>query len=199
MTGVQTCALPISDADGKKGGGYYSADGRNLRKAFLRSPLEFSRVSSGFGMRHHPFLQSWRAHRGVDYAAPAGTRVRAVGDGVVDFAGRQGGYGNVVIVRHASNTTTLYAHLSGMVRALRKGSRLAQGDTVGWVGRTGWATGPHLHYEFRVAGEARNPLAVTLPAAQPVAAQQMGAFRGQAQPLIAQLDLLVQGDLALLE
>jgi murein DD-endopeptidase MepM/ murein hydrolase activator NlpD len=188
-----------ADADVKKGGGYYAADGKNLRKAFLRSPLEFSRVSSGFGMRRHPFLQSWRAHSGVDYAAPAGTRVRAVGYGVVEFAGRQGGYGNVVMVRHPSNVTTLYAHLNAFGRGLRKGTRIAQGDTLGTVGQTGWATGPHLHYEFRVAGQARNPLAVALPAAQPVAAHEMGAFRVQAEPLNARLDLLGQGDLALLE
>lgn len=188
-----------SDADGKKSGGYYSADGKNLRKAFLRTPLEFSRVSSGFGMRQHPFLHAWRAHRGVDYAAPAGTRVRSVGDGVVEFAGRQGGYGNVVILRHAGNATTLYAHLNAFVRGLHKGTRLAQGDTVGYVGQTGWATGPHLHYEFRIAGLARNPLAVALPAAQPVAAYEMSAFRGQAEPLIARLDLLGLGGLALLE
>ena len=187
------------DADGKKSGGYYSADGKNLKKAFLRAPLEFSRVSSGFGMRRHPFLQTWRAHRGVDYAAPAGTRVRAVGDGIVEFAGRQGGYGNVVVMRHAGNATTLYAHLNGFVRGLRKGARLGQGDAVGYVGQTGWATGPHLHYEFRVAGLARNPLAAALPAAQPVAAHEMGAFRGQAEPLVARLDLLGLGGLALLE
>jgi len=187
------------DADGKKSGGYYAADGKNLRKAFLRSPLEYSRVSSGFGMRRHPFLQSWRAHSGVDYAAPAGTRVRAVGNGVVEFAGRQGGYGNVVIVRHPSNVTTLYAHLSAFGRGFHKGAHIAQGDTVGMVGQTGWATGPHLHYEFRVAGQARNPLAVALPAAQPVAAHEMGAFRAHAEPLITRLDFLGQGDLALLE
>jgi len=150
-------------------------------------------------MRRHPFLQSWRAHSGVDYAASPGTRVRAVGDGVVEFAGRQGGYGNVVMVRHPSNVTTLYAHLNAFGRGLRKGTRLAQGDTLGTVGQTGWATGPHLHYEFRVAGQARNPLAVALPAAQPVAAHEMGAFRVQAEPLNARLDLLGQGDLALLE
>jgi len=190
-------ALWYAGADGK--GGYYAADGKSLRKAFLRSPLEFSRVSSGFGMRRHPFLRSWRAHRGVDYAAPTGTRVRAAGDGVVEFVGRQGGYGNVVVLRHPSTTTTLYAHLSGFVRGLHRGARLAQGETLGYVGQTGWATGPHLHYEFRTAGQARNPLAVALPAAQPVAAREMAAFRAQAEPLIARLDLLSQGDLALLE
>lgn len=190
-------AVWFAGADGK--GGYYAADGRNLRKAFLRSPLEFSRVSSGFGMRHHPFLQTWRAHNGVDYAAPAGTRVRTVGDGVVDFVGRQGGYGNVIIVRHQGNIATVYAHLMGFVRGLRKGVHVAQGDTIGAVGQTGWATGPHLHYEFRLAGQPRNPLAAVLPAALPIPASDMGAFRSQAEPLVARLELLGQGDLASLE
>jgi murein DD-endopeptidase MepM/ murein hydrolase activator NlpD len=190
-------AVWFSGPDGK--GGYYAADGKNLRKAFLRSPLEFSRISSGFGMRHHPFLQTWRAHNGVDYAAPAGTRVRAAGDGVVDFVGRQGGYGNVIIVRHPGNVTTLYGHLMGFTRGLRKGMNIAQGDTIGVVGQSGWATGPHLHYEFRTAGQARNPLAIALPTALPIAANEMGAFRGQADPLVARLDLIGQGDFALLE
>ena len=190
-------AVYFTGADGK--GGYYAPDGKNLRKAFLRSPLEFSRVSSGFGLRMHPFLQTWRAHQGVDYAAPAGTRVRAVSNGVVEFAGRQGGYGNLVILRHPGQYTTAYAHLSGFARGLRKGRRVAQGDPVGFVGRTGWATGPHLHYEFRVAGKARNPLAVVLPAAQPVAAREMETFSRHARPLVAQLDLLAAGGLALLE
>ncbi len=174
------------------GGGYYDPSGRNLRKAFLRSPLEFSRVSSGFGARRHPFLQTWRAHRGVDYAAPAGTRVRAVADGVVEFAGRNGGYGNVVVLRHAGRTTTLYAHLRAMAQGVRPGARVGQGDTIGFVGQTGWATGPHLHYEFRIAGEARNPLALTLPAALPVPAHELAAFRRQAEPLAARLDLLAE-------
>ena len=190
-------AVWYSGADGK--GGYYGADGKNLRKAFLRSPLEFSRISSGFGMRHHPFLQTWRAHNGVDYAAPAGTRVRAVGDGTVDFVGAQGGYGNVIILRHPGNITTVYAHLMGFTRGLRKGMNVAQGDIIGAVGQTGWATGPHLHYEFRTAGQARNPLAVALPAALPIAPGEMARFRSQADPLAARLDLIGQGDLALLE
>jgi murein DD-endopeptidase MepM/ murein hydrolase activator NlpD len=181
------------------GSGYYAPDGSSLRKAFLRSPLEFSRVSSGFGMRRHPFLKSWRAHRGVDYAAPIGTRVRAVADGVVEFAGRQGGYGNVVILRHQGQTTTLYGHLNAIARGLRKGSRVRQGEALGTVGQTGWATGPHLHYEFRIAGEARNPLALRLPAAQPVAAHELRAFRQQAGPFVARLDLLANAQLALLE
>jgi murein DD-endopeptidase MepM/ murein hydrolase activator NlpD len=125
--------------------------------------------------------------------------VRSVGDGVIDFIGRQGGYGNVIMVRHQANVVTVYAHLLGFVQGLRKGQQVAQGETIGAVGQTGWATGPHLHYEFRIAGEARNPLAVVLPAALPVAAGEMAAFRGQVQPLVARLDLAGQGDLALLE
>lgn len=190
-------AVWYTGADGK--GGYYGADGKNLKKAFLRSPLEFSRITSGFGMRHHPFLQTWRAHAGVDYAAPAGTRVRAVGDGVVEFVGRQGGYGNVIMIRHQSNVVTVYAHLLGFTRGLHKGVQVAQGETIAAVGQTGWATGPHLHYEFRVSGQARNPLAIALPAALPIAGTEMGAFRVQAAPLLARLDLIGQGGLALLE
>jgi murein DD-endopeptidase MepM/ murein hydrolase activator NlpD len=186
-------------ADGHNGGAYYAPDGKSLRKAFLRSPLEFSRVSSGFGMRHHPILQKWRAHRGVDYAAPTGTRVRAVGDGTVEFAGRQGGYGNVVVLRHQGQFSTLYAHLSGFGRDVRKGARVAQGDVIGFVGQTGWATGPHLHYEFKVSGEARNPLAVALPAAQPVPAAEMTRFASQTAPLVARLELLASDQVALLE
>ena len=179
--------------------GYYAPDGKNMRKALLRSPLELSRISSGFGMRKHPFLQSWRAHRGVDYAAPAGTRVRAVGDGVIEFAGRQGGYGNLVIVRHDSRVSTFYAHLKAFGRGIRNGARGAQGDTVGLVGQTGWATGPHLHFEFRIAGAARNPLAVPLPAGTPVARHDMDAFRARAQPLVAQLGLLANSQVAAIE
>ena len=170
--------------------GYYAPDGRNMRRALLRSPLELSRVSSGFGMRMHPLHKAWRAHQGVDYAAPAGARVRAVGDGVVEFAGRQGGYGNLVVLRHDSRVSTVYAHLRSFGRGIRNGARVTQGDTVGLVGQTGWATGPHLHYEFRVAGAARNPLSVPLPAGTPVAHHNLDAFRARAQPLVAQLNLL---------
>jgi murein DD-endopeptidase MepM/ murein hydrolase activator NlpD len=179
--------------------GYYTPSGRNLRKAFLRSPLEFSRVSSGFGLRMHPFLRSWRAHQGVDYAARTGTRVRAVSDGVVQVAGRNGGYGNVIVLRHQGPYSTLYAHLSGFARGIRAGGRVAQGDAIGSVGQTGWATGPHLHYEFRVAGVARNPLQVVLPPAAPLAHHEQDAFRAHAQPLLAQLDLLENSTLAALD
>ena len=177
--------------------GYYAPDGNNLRKAFLRSPLEFSRVSSGFGMRMHPIARAWRAHQGIDYAAPTGTRVRAVGDAVVDHAGPRGGYGNVVILRHNGQYTTVYAHLSRI--AVKRGSRVGQNDTIGFVGQTGWATGPHLHYEFRVGGQARNPFSMAMPAALPVPAQELPAFRAHAAPLVTRLDLLANSNLALLE
>ena len=191
-------AVWYAGAEGGRGG-YYTPDGKNLRKAFLRSPLEFSRVTSGFGLRMHPIMQQWRAHTGVDYAAPTGTRIRAVGDGVVEFSGRQGGYGNMVILRHAGQSTTAYAHMMRIAPNLRKGARIAQGDTVGFVGQTGWATGPHLHFEFRIAGEARNPLAVAMPPALPVAAGELPAFRLHTAPVAAQLNLIANSNLALLE
>ena len=139
-------------------GGYYTLDGQSLRRSFLASPMEFSRVTSGFKMRFHPILQTWRAHLGVDYAAPTGTPVRTVGDGVVDFAGVQGGFGNVVFVNHGNNNTTVYAHLSRI--NVHKGEKISQGQTIGAVGSTGWATGPHLHFEFRVNGMHHDPLTI---------------------------------------
>jgi len=177
--------------------GYFAPDGGNLRKAFLRAPLEFSRVSSGFGMRVHPIAKAWRAHQGIDYAAPTGTRVRAVGDALVEYAGPRGGYGKVVILRHNGQYSTVYAHLSRI--AVKRGARIAQNDTIGFVGQTGWATGPHLHYEFRIGGQARNPLSIAMPAALPVPAAELPAFRAHAEPLIARLDLLANSNLALLE
>ena len=173
--------------------GYYAPDGKNMRKTFLRAPLEFSRVSSGFGMRRHPIAQAWRQHQGIDYAAPTGTRVRAVGDGTVEFAGRNGGYGNVVILRHGQYTT-VYAHLSRL--ATHRGARVAQNDTVGFVGQTGWATGPHLHYEFRVGGQARNPNSIALPSAVPVAQADLPLFRQHAASQVARLDLLSHAPVA---
>jgi len=143
--------------------------------------------------------QSWRAHTGVDYAAPTGTRIRATGDGVIEFTGVKGGYGNAVIVRHGGQNTTLYGHLSRFAPGIRTGARVAQGEAIGAVGQTGWATGPHVHYEFRVAGVARNPLTIALPAAHPVPAVQMAAFRSHAADLVAQLDLLASTNVALLQ
>jgi murein DD-endopeptidase MepM/ murein hydrolase activator NlpD len=177
--------------------GYYAPDGKNLRKAFMRSPLEFSRVTSGFGMRRHPIAQAWIKHQGIDYAAPTGTRVRAVGDGVVEYAGMKGNYGNVVVLRHHGQYSTVYAHLSRV--AVRRGARVAQNDTIGAVGQTGWATGPHLHYEFRIAGEARNPFSIAMPAALPVAQQDLPAFLNHAAPLITRLDLIASSALAQLD
>jgi murein DD-endopeptidase MepM/ murein hydrolase activator NlpD len=149
-------------------GGYYTLDGKSLRRAFLASPLAFSRISSGFKMRFHPILQTWRAHLGVDYAAVTGTPVRSVADGVVDFAGVQTGFGNVVILRHGNGTNTVYAHLSQI--AVKRGQSVSQGQNLGAVGATGWATGPHLHFEFRVNGQHKDPLTMARQSdSQPVA------------------------------
>jgi murein DD-endopeptidase MepM/ murein hydrolase activator NlpD len=173
-------------------GGYYTPDGKNIRKAFLRSPLEFSRITSGFTQsRFHPVLKTWRAHKGIDYAAAPGTRVKATGDGVVEFAGRhQGGYGNLVVLRHQSKYTTWYGHLSGFAGGVRKGARIAQGDVIGFVGATGLATGPHLHYEFRINDVHQNPLRVVLPSAPPIGEDQKPAFEAAAAPLALRLQLL---------
>ena len=139
-------------------GGYYTLDGQSLRRTFLASPMEFSRITSSFKMRLHPILQTMRAHQGVDYGAPTGTAVRSVGDGVVEFAGVQNGYGNVIFLKHRNNYTTVYAHLSRI--NVRKGQTVSQGQNIGAVGATGWATGPHLHFEFRVNGIYRDPLTI---------------------------------------
>ena len=139
-------------------GGYYSLDGKSLRRAYLGSPLEFTRISSGFSMRFHPILQKWRAHLGTDFAAPTGTPARTVGDGVVSFAGSQNGYGNVVFIKHRNGHETVYAHLSRI--NVRVGQNVGQGDTIGLVGSTGWATGPHLHFEFRVNGVHQDPMTI---------------------------------------
>jgi murein DD-endopeptidase MepM/ murein hydrolase activator NlpD len=144
------------DATGK--GSYFGFDGQSKRRSFLASPMEFSRVTSGFAMRFHPIAQTWRRHLGVDYGAPTGTPVRAVGDGIVDFAGVQNGYGNVVILKHSNDRTTLYAHLSRV--DVRPGQRVEQAQRIGAVGATGWATGPHLHFEFRVKGAHQDPLKI---------------------------------------
>ena len=161
--------------EASKKGGYYSLDGKSLQSAYLTSPMQFSRVTSGFAMRFHPIHQTWRAHLGVDYGAPVGTPVRTVGDGVVDFAGVQGGFGNVVIIRHNGSDTTVYAHLSRI--DVRKGQGVSQGQRVGAVGATGWATGPHLHFEFRVNGRHQDPLTVARRSeGQPLTAESRPAF-----------------------
>ncbi|HQS00486.1 MULTISPECIES: M23 family metallopeptidase [unclassified Polaromonas] len=168
-------------------GGYYTLDGQSLRRAYLASPMEFSRVSSGFKMRFHPILQTWRAHLGVDYAAPTGTAVRSIGDGVVEFAGVQNGFGNVVFIKHRNNHTTVYAHLSRI--NVQRGQSVSQGQNVGAVGATGWATGPHLHFEFRVNGAHQDPMTLaqqneTVPlsaAAQPLFRKLAGNVKQQLQ------------------
>src|SRR6266705_6581024 len=180
-------------------GGYYTPAGENLRKVFLRSPLEFSRITSGFGPRRHPIFQQWRTHQGVDYGAPVGTRVKSTGDGVVSFAGWRKGYGNLIVLKHFGGYTTYYAHLRNFARGMRAGSRVVQGEIIGYVGQTGWASGPHLHYEFHLHNQHRDPLPMAFPAAQPILAIEQAAFGRTAEPVIARLDLLKSGDLALLE
>lgn len=149
-------AMWFQEADTK--GSYYTLDGQSMRRSFLATPLAFSRISSGFQMRFHPIKKEWRAHLGVDYAAPSGTPIRTVGDGVVEFAGWQNGYGNVVFVSHRNNNSTVYAHMSQLF--VKRGERVEQGEKIGAVGSTGWATGPHLHFEFRVNGQQHDPLTI---------------------------------------
>ena len=170
--------------------GYYSLDGSNRAKAFLRSPVEFSRVSSGFGARFHPIFNNWRAHTGVDFAAPKGTRVLATADGHVISAGARGGYGNAIEVRHGSGITTLYAHLSGFASGIRAGARVRQGEPIGFVGATGYATGPHLHYEFKMAGIHQDPLRVALPKAEPIPARLRPQFMRVANEARATIGLV---------
>jgi murein DD-endopeptidase MepM/ murein hydrolase activator NlpD len=181
-------------------GNYYTPEGKSLRKTFLRAPVEFSRISSGFtSARFHPILKKWRSHKGVDYAAPIGTKVKVTGDGTVSFVGVQNGYGKVIMVEHQGRYTTVYGHLSRFAKGLHRGERVAQGDVIGYVGMTGWATGPHLHYEFRINGKQHDPLRVALPNATPVPAQEMTAFQESTSDMIERLDLLRNTSLAKLD
>ncbi len=169
-------------------GAYFDMNGQNKRRSFLASPLEFSRVTSGFSMRLHPLLRTWRQHKGVDYGAPTGTAVRTVGDGVIEFSGRQGGYGNVVKVRHSNDRSTVYAHLSRI--NVRDGQRVEQGDVIGAVGSTGWATGPHLHFEFIVKGDHIDPMVVARSSeTNEVTARSRAAFGRLALDIRSQLDM----------
>jgi murein DD-endopeptidase MepM/ murein hydrolase activator NlpD len=181
-------AVLFRDDEGRDG--YYSLDGTSRAKAFLRSPVEFSRVSSGFGTRFHPIFNKWRAHTGVDFAAPRGTRVLAVADGTVLNASTRGGYGNAVEIKHGGGVVTLYAHLSGFAPGVRSGARVRQGEPIGFVGATGWATGPHLHYEFKLAGLHQDPLKVPLPKAEPVPAHLRAQFNAIAADARATMDLV---------
>ena len=173
---------------GSSKGAYYRLDGQSLRRAYLSSPVEFSRISSGFSMRFHPVLQKWRAHLGTDFAAPTGTTVRTVGDGVVEFAGVQNGFGNVVFIKHRNEHVTVYAHLSRI--DVHANQTIAQGQTVGAVGSTGWATGPHLHFEFRVNGEQVDPMTIAQQSesATPVSAAARPAFNQLSAVMRTQLD-----------
>lgn len=157
-------------------GGYYDFNGSNLKGAFLRTALEFSRISSTFGMRKHPIRGKWIGHQGVDYAATTGTPIHATANGTVEFIGQQNGYGNVIVLKHYNKITTLYAHQSRFAPNLKKGDSVEQGQLVGYVGSTGWATGPHLHYEFRIDNKPVNPLSVDLPVAQALEGADRKAF-----------------------
>jgi murein DD-endopeptidase MepM/ murein hydrolase activator NlpD len=184
----------FEDPQTKSGGGYFSFDGKSLKKAFLKSPLEFSRISSGFGMRSHPISGNWKQHKGTDFAAATGTPIRAAGDGVIDFAGVQGGYGNVVVIKHWANYSTAYAHMSRFGAGIKKGAKVSQGDVIGYVGTTGWSTGAHLHYEFRVAGEAKDPNKLNITAQAPLTAAEMARFKSVAGEMIHRFALLRPND-----
>lgn len=175
---------------------YFTPDGRSVRKAFLRSPVDF-RVSSRFNPnRLHPVLKTRRPHRGTDYAAPRGTPIKASGDGKVIFRGVKSGYGNVVILQHGGNITTLYAHMSKFASSVRSGSRVRQGQTIGYVGKTGLVTGVHLHYEYRVNGVHRNPTTVDLPDAEPIAEKYRQRFLAAAAPVLKELEKFKNTQLA---
>ena len=183
-----------------KHGDYYAPDGKSMHKAFLRSPVEFSRISSGFTLsRYHPILHKWRAHKGTDFAAPVGTKVKVTADGIVSFVGRQRGYGNVIIVKNQRPFSTVYGHLSRFAKGLHRGQHIAQGEVIGYVGMTGWATGPHLHYEFRINGKQHDPMRVALPDASPISDEQMASFKDGTRDLISRLGLLHNTMLAQLD
>jgi murein DD-endopeptidase MepM/ murein hydrolase activator NlpD len=179
---------------------YYTPEGESLKKGFLRSPLEFSRVTSSFSnSRKHPVYGFHRAHTGVDFGAPTGTRVKATGDATVVFAGRRGGYGNLVVLRHPNGYETYYAHLSAFASGIRSGRAIGQGQVIAYVGSTGASTGPHLHYEVRIAGRPQNPMAIKLPGAQPLAVAQRAHFMQQTANWSDKLALLRGTNLAALD
>ena len=189
-------AVRYTDPKGRSN--YFTPDGYSMRKEFLRSPVDFRRISSRFAKsRWHPVLGKKRPHRGVDYAAAIGTPIKASGDGKVIHVGKKGGYGRTIIIQHGSRYTTLYAHLNGYKRGIKKGKYVKQGQTIGFVGKSGLATGPHLHYEFRVNGVHRNPLTVKLPKASPVPKKHKQDFLSQTRPLMAELEQHLNTRLAL--
>jgi murein DD-endopeptidase MepM/ murein hydrolase activator NlpD len=188
-------ALRYADAGGNAD--YYSPDGKSMRKAFIRTPVDFTRISSRFGKRYHPTQKKRKNHHGVDYAAPRGTPIKAAGDGKLTFVGRKGGYGKTVIIQHGGKYSTLYAHMSRIKPGMRRGKRVRQGQTIGYVGSTGRSTGPHLHYEFRIHGVHRNPLTVRLPDAAPILAKYKADFLNKSRGLVALLDVLKRTTVAL--
>jgi len=190
--GVSFQAVWFEDPVSKQGG-YYSLDGKSLKKAFLKSPIAFSRVSSGFSNRVHPISGQWKAHKGIDYAAPTGTPIRAAGDGTVDFAGMGNGYGNMVVLKHWNNYSTAYAHMSRIGTGMRKGAKVTQGQVIGYVGSTGWSTGAHLHYEFRVANVARDPNALKGLTQAPLTSAEMSRFKMAAAEMNHRFSLLTPG------
>lgn len=168
---------------------YYTADGSSMRKAFIRTPVDFARISSRFSSgRKHPILNKIRAHKGVDYAAPRGTPIKAAGDGKVLLAGRRGGYGNTVIIQHGNTYRTLYGHMQGFAKGVKTGGSVKQGQVIGYIGTTGLSTGPHLHYEFQVNGVHVDPLGQKLPMADPIAKAERTRFLQQSQPLMARMN-----------
>ena len=180
-------AVRYKDGEGRSA--FYTPDGQSLRKAFFRTPLDVVRISSHFNLRRrHPILNTIRAHKGVDYAAGSGTPIKATGDGRVAFMGVKGGYGRVVILQHGQSYETLYAHMSRYRAGLRAGSKVKQGQIIGYVGSSGLATAPHLHYEFRVNGIHKNPVNIVMPRANPIPRQQLTAFQSQIAPLISQIE-----------
>jgi murein DD-endopeptidase MepM/ murein hydrolase activator NlpD len=187
----------FEDPSSKQGGGYYSFDGKSLKRGFLKSPLEFSRISSGFSMRLHPISGNWKAHKGIDFAAALGTPIRASGDGVIDFAGVSGGYGNMVVIKHWASYSTAYAHMSRFAPGMRKGTKISQGDIIGYVGSTGWSTGAHLHYEFRVNNEARDPNSINVIAQAPMTPAELARFKNSAADMSHRFALLRPGGTAL--
>ena len=194
--GRSFAAVRYTDPSGRTA--YYTPEGTTLHRAFTRTPVKFSRITSGFTLRrYHPVLHRFRAHRGVDYAAPIGTPVHATGDGVVGYKGNKGGYGKTVVLQHGDKYSTLYAHLSRFARGVRQGSPVRQGQVIGYVGRSGLATGPHLHYEFRVDGVHRDPLTVKLAIASTIPHRYRDDFNAATQRLTAQLDLPGETQLAL--
>lgn len=187
--GKKLRAVYYANTDGHAG--YYSDTGKAMRKAFLRAPVNFTRISSRFNLRRrHPVLNTIRAHKGVDYAAPHGTPIRATANGKITHAATKGGYGRTVVIQHGESYSTLFAHMSRYARGIKKGAKVKQGQTIGYVGKTGLATGPHLHYEFRVNGVHRNPLKIALPQSLPIDAKYIADFQAKAAPLLAQLDEL---------